>query len=128
MRRLEFGSIDLGSVRPPTASTAFPMPKIADARMAESLIIYIRSTCDQAVTVQPVGNVVDDPRVASVFDVGAAQTLAIGSTTETRLVLQLNLPNNWAPYMGVTVAAGGTAPTAGFVFAVAYLRVWQHID
>jgi hypothetical protein len=128
LRRLEYGYIDLGSIRPLVANTTYGMPKIADTRMADQLMIFVRSTCDQAVTIQTVGNIIDDVDPRTVFNIEASQALAIGSTTETQLALLVNLRDNWAPYLGITVAAGAVAPTEGFVYARAYLRVWQHID
>ena len=128
LRRLEYGTISLGSRRPLVANTTYGMEAIADARMAEALMIYVRSTCNQAVTIQTVGGVTQVPDLDSVFNIEASQALAAGNVAQTVLALLVNLRDNWAPYLGITVAAGATAPTTGFVYATACLRFWQHID
>lgn len=101
------------------ASTSYYPDKLADCREAvESLLIIIRSTCNQALTVQTIGSMDERVTAVSAFNIEASQSLAAASS----IGLGVDLSTNWYPYLGVSITTGGTAPTSGEVNAWVYVR------
>lgn len=106
----------------PSASTEYPLDKLLDARQGEFCTIWLTSTLNQAVTIQPIGNDQDDPgSVISPVDLGGSVSLPSGGTTTQRLLFTINTRDHRAQFYGLTVTTGATAPTAGRLDVIAYL-------
>ena len=106
------------------ASTTYYPDKLANCVEAiDSVLIIVRSSCDQALTVQAIGDISDRTSSTSAFNIEAAETLAAGATTAFNIVLS----DKWFPYLGVAVTTGSTAPTSGSLNAWVYIRKWVAI-
>lgn len=104
---------------PPDASTTYyPTVPLADCREAVSVLIIIRSSCNQALTVQTIGAESGEVDASNACNIEASVSLAAGS----KVALGIDLTTNWFPYMGCSIASGGTAPTSGVVNAYVFVR------
>ena len=113
-------------LRPYTASITYYPPggtsKMADCRQAsESVLIIVQSNCNQALTIQGLGSLVDQADSVSAFTIGASVSLGVAAT----LGLGIDLSVNWYPYLGCSIASGVTPPTAGDVTAWAFIRKFR---
>ena len=115
-------------IRPYGTSTTYYLDALLDARRADKVVLYVDSTCDQALTVQVVGSMANDPSTpTALVNIEASQTLAAGSSAASRLSLGIDLEINWHFFLGVTIASGGTPPTTCRVTVMAAIRRWVKI-
>lgn len=107
---------------PSTSTTYYPCGAV-DASQADKVTIYVSSSLNQAVTIQLLGNSEDAGRSSGQWlTVGASQSIGVGSTAMTKLALTVNLQDFWHRFFSVSVATGGTAPTAGNLTVMAVVR------
>lgn len=108
----------------PGTTTLYPLDKLADARLAEFVSMWVTSTLNQPVTLQVIANDQDDPSsTISPANLGGAVNLASGGTTTQRAAFTVNLQDHHHQFYGLSVTTQATAPTAGRLDVVAY--VWQ---
>ncbi|GEM_PF-4915750 len=101
-------------------SFTYPMRSLVDVRLALRLLFLVRSSLNQAVTMQVIGNEGNQP---------GGQGINIGSTTSmaangSRAGFAVNLDDAPYPWIGMTAATGGTAPTTGSLSVRAYGLKW----
>jgi len=102
-------------------TTYFPVENgLVDCREAVAVLIIVRSTCNQALTIQTIGGQSPQADSVSAFNIEAAQNLAANSS----IGLGVDLATNWYPYMGISIASGAAPPTGGQVDAWALIRKW----
>jgi len=110
-------------MRPRTNNGVEYLQLLLDARLARLLVLQCKSTCNQALTVQMVGHVVNSPGDTNgLVNIGATRNLP---ASNGNIALNPILEETWMPYMGVTVTAGATAPTSGSVVVQAFGQRWM---
>ena len=110
---------------PRDANTTYYLSKMVDTLKCMNVVFEITSTLNQAVTVQVVGHSGNSPDDAiGLVNIEAGQTLNAGSSAMTKLGLGIDLEVNWYPFLGLTIATGAAAPTAGRIGVRALVRRW----
>lgn len=110
---------------PSIANNTYPVQRLVNVRKAVDLVLVVDSTANVALTARLVGHTSNSPGdLNSIANLGDPQAIAAGSTTASRLVIPVGLLGSgyWMPFLGVTIATGGTGATAGLVTVIAYYR------
>lgn len=103
------------------ASTTYYPETLADCRVGvENVLVIVRSTCNQALSIQTIGDLDERATSISALNIESSQSCAATSS----IGLGVDLSTNWYPFMGCAITTGSTAPTAGQVNAWVYLRRW----
>lgn len=105
----------------PDISTTYALEELAEGDNADRLTIYISSSLNQDVVIQPVGQVSGQPSAATTetFDIAGSITVASGVPRSVTIRSDVYAHS----FYGATLTTGGTAPTAGDITVVA--RVWE---
>lgn len=111
--------------RPVGTSTTQGIADMVDTQGADKIVLYVLSTMDQAVTIQLVGAYQNVPgNTANLINIGSSFSQGVGNTTQSINAIELVLDEIWHPYLGITVATGGTAPTVGALQVFARGQRW----
>ena len=112
-------------IQPYVASTTYPVDHLMDVKGAFLDLIVVDSSCNAVLTIQTIGHTIDSPGDTNGrVNLGGAQSMADGSTTTQRLGIAVVRRDYPYPYLGVTVASGGTPPTTGRVQVNGYYERW----
>ena len=74
-----------------SAATRYTLDKVADARDADFVSIWVTSTLNQAVTLQVVANDRESPSTASAVDIGEGLSVPSGATITQRQMFNICL-------------------------------------
>lgn len=108
-------------MQPYGTSTTYWLDTLLNAWLAAKVLLIVTSTCNQALTVQVVGHETNAPGDSvGLMNIGGTYSLPAGG----RLGFGIDLETDWYPYLGVTIASGGTPPTTGSVVVYAYGQRW----
>lgn len=83
----------------------FDCDSMADCRAADRILIWVKSTLDQDVEIQAIGNIVD--ALQHSIPLGSTATLPAGDFIGITIP-----PEYWYPYIGIQIVVA-VAPTAG---------------
>ncbi len=104
------------------ANATYQMDTMVDVRTGIRLLFILRSSLNQAVTMQVIGNDQNQPGGQGI-NIGATTVLAANGD---RAGFAVNLDDAPYPWIGMTFATGATGPTGGALFARAYGLRWRH--
>jgi hypothetical protein len=98
------------------ASTTYRPDTLLDCRRARRVVFIVRNSTDQNLTVQLIADSGNNPYAR--ITIGSGQT----ASSNDDMALIPVLDDYWHPWIGVTVATGGIAPTSGQVEVLGYTQ------
>lgn len=111
---------------PGVINTTYGLQALVDATNADQVVVYVRHTGDQTITIQPVGHHSDAPQdLNGLITIDNSTDLTDGSSAMQSKAINFNIPAGgiWHHYLGVTIAIGAALFGAGSVEVYADARV-----